>query len=214
MSNLQLIDKDVIEGVKLLIDKDHYTSEELEELNSQLMTHPNILSNLTLEQVIKLDKLGIDLAPCIKDQSLSNMKVFVFKYASDSMSRVAKLVDRLEIIENILYDRYTVEGRYMDPSLALQLISTIQSSISQAVQLLTKLTDNDVLMNLIFDVKQINNNITINEESTNDTRQILPKESRAKVLGIFEQALKVINDETSNKSEDSSTIIDAEVVNN
>lgn len=211
METKYLVNRDVIQGIKLLIDKDDLTEDDVSEISTMLVEYPSILNNLSLSQVVKLDNLGIDLSPCIREQSISNMKVFIFKYASDSMKRVSNLIDTLNSIESNFYSRYTEPNRYIDPNLALSLISNIQSSINTSVGLLMKLTDNDVLMNLVLDIKQINT--TINTESSDktniDTRKVLPKESRAKVTALFSEVMDCLSKDTEILDSD---VIEAEVV--
>lgn len=203
-----LVDKDTVESVKLLINKEDIGIDDLNEIVENLNNYPTLLNSLSLSQVVKLDKLGVDLSPYIREQSVSNMKVFVFKYASDSMERVTRLIDTLNKIESNFYNRYTSSNRYIDPNLALSLINTIQNSISTSVNLLSRLTDNDTLMNLVLDIKQINTTINANSKEENITAEdILPKESRSKLTSLFNQVMVALSEDKAD-----SDITDAEIV--
>lgn len=50
MSNIMTTDD--IAGLKLLIDKDNITEDDLSELQEAILEYPNLLSNLSLEQVV------------------------------------------------------------------------------------------------------------------------------------------------------------------
>lgn len=137
----------------------------------------------------------------------------MYKYASDSMNRITKLVNYLETIEDLFYSRYS-SSKYIDPDLALSIISSIQNSINNSVNILTKLTNNDTLMNLVLDIKQINTTINTNKselDGNTDTTKILPKESRSKLTSVFSRVLEELNNTKDSTIDD---IVDAEIVDN
>jgi formylmethanofuran dehydrogenase subunit E-like metal-binding protein len=211
MSNelYEMVSTETISTAKSLINKSVVSPEDTKYIISILDEYPTTLNHLSLEEVSKLSLLGIDLSRYMSSVHMNNIKVFVVKFASDSMMRVSKLVDILNKVEEKYY-LAAMNNQYIHPKVAADMIDKIQESITASVNLMMKLTDNETLMNL-FIVNMNNINETIDEnkhKGFTSSRDLLPLESRKKIDRAVSLMAKLLEEDSSI---DSDNVIDAEV---
>jgi hypothetical protein len=209
MSNMpaELISMETISEVKALLNVPVVNPGETTKLSTILDQYPTVLNHLSLEEVSKLSILGIDLSRYMTAVHMNNIKVFVIKFASDSMMRVSKLIDLLNRIEERYYNNI-LENKYIHPKVAADMIDKIQESVTASVNLMMKLTDNETLMNLfIVNMNGLNETIIENKKKGyTDTTLILPPASRKKVSTMMESLIAALNA----TSIDNPVVVDAE----
>lgn len=203
------VDEKVLAIVQSTLRQPVVTPEDTHKIIDYLEATPTLLNHLSLSEVSKLSTLGIDLSRYMSAVHINNIKVFVVKFASESMSRISRLIDILNKVEDKYYNLALTNQR-LHPDLASDMIDKIQESITSSVNLMMKLTDNETLMNLfIVNMTTINESITENrEKGYTDTKDILPLESRKKIDSVVSVLSKLL----SEKEEDNqaSDVVDAE----
>jgi ferritin len=209
MSNelLNFASKESIDLVKTIVSSDDISVENTNLIIRTLNEQPTILNHLSLPEVSKLSTLGIDLSQYMSAVHLNNIKVFVVKFASESMMRVSRLIELLNTVENKYYNS-VISSPYINAKTVSDVIEKIQESITSSVNLMMKLTDNETLMNL-FIVNMTNINDTINENKARgytSTLEILPLESRKKIDKVISMMSEVLRESENNSNE----VIDAE----
>lgn len=195
-----------VAAVKEIISKSDISAEKTNEIIAYLNESPTILNQLSLAEISKLSVLGIDMSQYMSAVHLNNIKVFVVKFASDSMSRVSKLLDLLNAVEEKYYTA-ALSSSYLHPKTAGDMIEKIQESITASVNLMMKLTDNETLMNLfIVNMTSINDTISENKaKGYSSSLDILPLESRKKI----DKVMSVLADALRETERPASDVIDA-----
>lgn len=150
----------------------------------------SLLQNLTVDDILEKCKNEEILTPdSIPFENVrNNSKIFLIYYAKRQLSRVIKLTQYLEDLE----DRLMVSSESVsDPEVLMKVIGTIQSSMNTAISLIDKVSTNDNYVKLIYnDNRQVINNLgTINAVGNLN----LNKESRSKIRGLAEQLLSQMN---------------------
>lgn len=207
----KVVSVELVDLVKSELSKSDLDPESVDNVVRVIDENPLILNQLTLDHVSKLSVLGVDLSRYMTSVHLNNIKVFVIKYASDSMARVSKLAELLTKVEEKYYSS-VIDQKYLHPKVASDMIDKIQQSITSSVDLMMKLTSNENLMNLfIINMNEINTNITnARMDGETDTKKILTPESRKKIS----QALEIIEKlaDGSSKRDVVEDVVEAEVV--
>ena len=210
MSNLMLVpvDEKVLAIVQSTLRQPAVTPDDTRKIIDYLEATPTLLNHLSLSEVSKLSTLGIDLSRYMSAVHINNIKVFVVKFASESMSRISRLIDILNKVEDKYYNLALTNQR-LHPDLASDMIDKIQESITSSVNLMMKLTDNETLMNLfIVNMTTINDSITDNrEKGYTDTKDILPLESRKKIDSVVSMLGKLLAEQEDSPASD---FVDAE----
>lgn len=160
------------------------TPHDVEIINTSL------LQNLTVDDILEKCKNEEILTPdSIPFENVrNNSKIFLIYYAKRQLSRVIKLTQYLEDLE----DRLMASSESVsDPEVLMKVIGTIQSSMNTAISLIDKVSTNDNYVKLIYnDNRQVINNLgTINAVGNLN----LNKESRSKIRGLAEQLLSQMN---------------------
>lgn len=160
------------------------TPHDVEVINTSL------LQNLTVDDILEKCKNEEVLTPdSIPFENVrNNSKIFLIYYAKRQLSRVIKLTQYLEDLE----DRLMASSESVsDPEVLMKVIGTIQSSMNTAISLIDKVSTNDNYVKLIYnDNRQVINNLgTINAVGNLN----LNKESRSKIRGLAEQLLSQMN---------------------
>lgn len=160
------------------------TPHDVEVINTSL------LQNLTVDDILEKCKNEEILTPdSIPFENVrNNSKIFLIYYAKRQLSRVIKLTQYLEDLE----DRLMASSESVsDPEVLMKVIGTIQSSMNTAISLIDKVSTNDNYVKLIYnDNRQVINNLgTINAVGNLN----LNKESRSKIRGLAEQLLSQMN---------------------
>lgn len=150
----------------------------------------SLLQNLTVDDILEKCKNEEVLTPdSIPFENVrNNSKIFLIYYAKRQLSRVIKLTQYLEDLE----DRLMASSESVsDPEVLMKVIGTIQSSMNTAISLIDKVSTNDNYVKLIYnDNRQVINNLgTINAVGNLN----LNKESRSKIRGLAEQLLSQMN---------------------
>lgn len=160
------------------------TPHDVEVINTSL------LQNLTVDDILEKCKNEEVLTPdSIPFENVrNNSKIFLIYYAKRQLSRVIKLTQYLEDLEDRLM---TSSESVSDPEVLMKVIGTIQSSMNTAISLIDKVSTNDNYVKLIYnDNRQVINNLgTINAVGNLN----LNKESRSKIRGLAEQLLSQMN---------------------
>lgn len=189
-----------VDAVRALLAKSTVGRQDVIQVVEMLDKSPTILNHLALQEISKLSTLGVDLSRYLTTVHMNNIKVFVIKFASDSMMRVSKLISLLNMAEEKYYQSLMSDNR-IHPKVAAEMIDRIQESITASVNLMMKLTDNETLMNLlIVNMTEINNTITDNkQQGYQDTKQLLPLESRKKMDKVISSLLMVLNEASNDE---------------
>lgn len=160
------------------------TPHDVEVINTSLpqnLTVDDILEKCKNEEVLTPDSIPFE-------NVRNNSKIFLIYYAKRQLSRVIKLTQYLEDLE----DRLMASSESVsDPEVLMKVIGTIQSSMNTAISLIDKVSTNDNYVKLIYnDNRQVINNLgTINAVGNLN----LSKESRSKIRGLAEQLLSQMN---------------------
>lgn len=202
----EFADNKSVKLIKSIISKTKVSPDDTVKIVEALDATPILLNHLSLEEISKLSVLGVDLSRYMTAVHINNIKVFVVKFASDSMMRVSKLIALLNKVEEKYYNA-ALGNTYIHPKVASDMIEKIQESITASVNLMMKLTDNETLMNLfIVNMNTINNEISENRnKGYTNTVDILPLESRKKIDKVMTMFLSALNDVP-----DPSTSVEAE----
>lgn len=180
-NNLDVTNSDEDSLIPQVVDD---TSHDVEVINTSL------LQNLTVDDILEKCKNEEVLTPdSIPFENVrNNSKIFLIYYAKRQLSRVIKLTQYLEDLE----DRLMASSESVsDPEVLMKVIGTIQSSMNTAISLIDKVSTNDNYVKLIYnDNRQVINNLgTINAVGNLN----LNKESRSKIRGLAEQLLSQMN---------------------
>lgn len=188
--------------IKDIISKSEVSVEQTNVIIRTLNESPTILNQLSLSEISKLSVLGVDLSQYMSAVHLNNIKVFVVKFASDSMMRVSKLLDLLNAVEEKYYNA-ALNSNYLHPKTAGDMIDKIQESITASVNLMMKLTDNETLMNLfIVNMTSINEGISENKaKGYTSSLEILPLESRKKIDKVMSLMAEALRDSEAQKTD-------------
>lgn len=180
-NNLDVTNSDEDSLIPQVVDD---TPHDVEVINTSL------LQNLTVDDILEKCKNEEVLTPdSIPFENVrNNSKIFLIYYAKRQLSRVIKLTQYLEDLEDRLM---TSSESVSDPEVLMKVIGTIQSSMNTAISLIDKVSTNDNYVKLIYnDNRQVINNLgTINAVGNLN----LNKESRSKIRGLAEQLLSQMN---------------------
>lgn len=197
MSNTVLVpvNQRALTIVKSIIKQSSVSAKDTHTIVAHLEETPTLLNHLSLAEISKLSVLGIDLSRYMSAVHINNIKVFVVKFASDSMMRVSKLIEVLNTVEDKYYG-LALNSNRLHPELAGEMIDKIQQSITASVNLMMKLTDNETLMNLfVVNMTSITDSITENrEKGITDSTKLLSLESRKKIDAVIKAMNKALTD--------------------
>ena len=205
---VEFADNKSVKKIKDLIGKNKVSHDDTNRIVEMLDASPTILNHLSLEEISKLSVLGVDLSRYMTAVHINNIKVFVVKFASDSMMRVSKLITLLNKVEEKYYN-LALSNNYIHPKVASDMIEKIQESITASVNLMMKLTDNETLMNLfIVNMNTINAEISENKaKGYTNTVDILPLESRKKIDKVVTLLVSALNER-----QDEPKLVEAEFI--
>lgn len=180
-NNLDVTNSDEDSLIPQVVDD---TPHDVEVINTSLiqnLTVDDILEKCKNEEVLTSDSIPFE-------NVRNNSKIFLIYYAKRQLSRVIKLTQYLEDLEDRLM---TSSESVSDPEVLMKVIGTIQSSMNTAISLIDKVSTNDNYVKLIYnDNRQVINNLgTINAVGNLN----LNKESRSKIRGLAEQLLSQMN---------------------
>lgn len=185
------------------------SKDEIVEVDKQ---QPVKLENLTINQILEKceneEYMALDQVPY--ENVRNNSKIFLIYYAKSQLRRVIKLSNNLEILEQKLME--TVES-IQDPQVILNTITSIQSMLTQTINLIDKISTNDNYVKFVFnDNRTVLNQI---ESATIDaTNNIdLSRESRVKLRKIaldLMDKINVVDSETNVDVLNASDLVDVD----
>lgn len=156
------------------------------------------LSNLTVEDIVKKsydeEVITSDVAPF--NNVRNNSKIFLIYYAKSQLSRVIKLTNYLQVMEDRMMDAITNMNK-VHPALYLQAIEALQKSVDSAIQLIDKVSTNDNYISLIYNDNR--QQLIDNSQNLISNRIEISKDSREKLRRIAEHLLSTL-DKSSNES--------------
>jgi len=212
MNNLVNISSSkAIKQIRAIVGKVKFGPDDIQAITEMLDQSPMLLNSLSMEELSKISKVGVDISRYLSPVHVNNIKTFVVLYTSDSMSRLARLVKTMERLETKYYDTL-LSSQYMNPKTALAMIDQIQTSITASVSLMLKLTESETLMNLfVVNLNNINDEISTNRNlGYTSTTQILSLDSRKKIERMTTLFIDALNAETPTEEVIVENVIDAE----
>jgi hypothetical protein len=153
------------------------------------------LSNLTVEDIVKKsydeEVITSDVAPF--NNVRNNSKIFLIYYAKSQLSRVIKLTNYLQVMEDRMMDALTNMNK-VHPALYLQAIEALQKSVDSAIQLIDKVSTNDNYISLIYNDNR--QQLIDNSQNLISNRIEISKDSREKLRRIAEHLLSTLDKST------------------
>lgn len=155
------------------------------------------LANLTVEDIVRKscdeEIITSDIVPF--NNVRNNSKVFLIYYAKSQLTRVIKLTNYLQVLEDkIMNDVMAAEEVSIDQ--LLRVAGSIQASVSAALQLIDKISTNDNYISLIYNDNR--QQLIDNSQNLISNKIEISKDSREKLRRIAENLLSSISDSSGN----------------
>lgn len=168
-------------------DIDKVESVDVEVISeSELQIARNAPKSMT--ELADLLAQGEDITQYIPSNSVDNMRAFMISYIRSRVHRVIKTTQYLEDLEDRLYEQ--VMKHNMPPSIIMNAIGTINSNLQATIAMMKNLTSDENYMNLIISQT---NNIVQNNNIHRESKTVLDKESRGRVLELANSMLGSID---------------------
>lgn len=168
-------------------DIDKVESVDVEVISeSELQIARNAPKSMT--ELADLLAQGEDITQYIPSNSVDNMRAFMISYIRSRVHRVIKTTQYLEDLEDRLYEQ--VMKHNMPPSIIMNAIGTINSNLQATIAMMKNLTSDENYMNLIISQT---NNIVQNNNIHRESKTVLDKESRSRVLELANSMLGSID---------------------
>lgn len=165
--------------------------EIYETNNSELQ----VIEDDELSKSVSLVNDNQDLSNLINDNTIDNMKAFLVIYSKNQLSRVIKLNNALNKIEDKLINSIDLVND-RDIKNILNITYAIQKSLDNTISLIKQVTSDDSYLQVIIDNSNIvNNNLNIlnSTDYSNSIAKIHNKDSRDKVRNALDEILSQIN---------------------
>lgn len=165
--------------------------EVYETNNSELQ----VIEDDELSKSVSLVNDNQDLSNLINDNTIDNMKAFLVIYSKNQLSRVIKLNNALNKIEDKLINSIDLVND-RDVKNILNITYAIQKSLDNTISLIKQVTSDDSYLQVIIDNSNIvNNNLNIlnSTDYSNSIAKIHNKDSRDKVRNALDEILSQIN---------------------
>lgn len=151
------------------------------------------LANLTVEDIVRKscdeEIITSDVVPF--NNVRNNSKVFLIYYAKSQLTRVIKLTNYLQVLEDkIMNDVMAAEEISIDQ--LLRVAGSIQSSVNAALSLIDKISTNDNYISLIYNDNR--QQLIDNSQNLISNKIEISKDSREKLRRIAENLLNSISD--------------------
>lgn len=155
------------------------------------------LANLTVEDIVRKscdeEIITSDIVPF--NNVRNNSKVFLIYYAKSQLTRVIKLTNYLQVLEDkIMNDVMAAEEVSIDQ--LLRVAGSIQSSVNAALSLIDKISTNDNYISLIYNDNR--QQLIDNSQNLISNKIEISKDSREKLRRIAENLLSSISDSSGN----------------
>ena len=151
------------------------------------------LANLSVEDIVKKsydeEIITSDIVPF--NNVRNNSKIFLIYYAKSQLSRVIKLTNYLQVLEDKIMDDI-IAAPEVEIDQLLRVVQTIQTSVNSALQLIDKISTNDNYISLIYNDNR--QQLINNSKNLISNRIEISKDSREKLRRIAENLMNSLGD--------------------
>lgn len=167
--------------------------EPTDNSNSMAIPDEDKLANLTVEDIVKKsydeEIITSDVVPF--NNVRNNSKIFLIYYAKSQLSRVIKLTNYLQVLEDKIMDDI-IAAPEVEIDQLLRVVQTIQTSVNSALQLIDKISTNDNYISLIYNDNR--QQLINNSKNLISNRIEISKDSREKLRRIAENLMNSLSD--------------------
>lgn len=151
-----------------------------------------------------------EVAMLLSPNNVDNMKAFLVVLARNELTRVVRLIDSMNKLEDRLMSIVEDDSQNMDPGQIAYIMRTLQSSLDKAMGLINKVTEDNQLNQFILNTTI--NNTTNNVEVTDSKVAILLQDeaSRDKIRTLASGLVQGLKDPTIYQQKKSESDIAAE----
>lgn len=173
-----------------IIDAEIVTPNEDEK--SLAIRDESQINDSTADPYHNLDKMIEDIADDknvatkLSVNAIDNMRAFTIAYSRNQLSRIVKLSERLEYLEDMLFN--SIKDKDVSIFTLMKVINSMQYSLDAANRTLSQVINDENLNNIIAkNINIIQNNINnYNVENKLNYKSNLNKESRKKVIAAVD----------------------------
>lgn len=170
------------------------SNTELTTVDTDLISAEETKPMPSISELVTMCESGEDIASLVPTTAVDSMKSFLIVYARSQLSRVLKLTEALQTLEDsMINDAITNMNKY-SPDQMIRMYNTLHGSLNSALSLIKMISTDDTYYNVIVNNTTNNINANINQVSNLSVVDLKSQESREKIRLVASQLLARISE--------------------
>jgi hypothetical protein len=173
---------------------DDNSNKEVPSVVDTTTTTRESLMKCDVKELSKLVSKDVDITKVLSENTVDNMKAWLIVYSRSQLTRVVRLTDALNKLEDNILTRASCEDVDLDQ--LCKLVTIIQKSLNSSLDLIKQVTtDESYLKVIINSTSVVNNNLAQYNNISNASDTILKsKNSRDKVRSAITAILSKVDE--------------------